>query len=831
MKTRGRSLSRKRHEGDGAAETGGRHVSDRRADRVDVPALLASVDLVELIGRHVPLKKSGAEFEACCPFHAEETPSFKVSPAKQFYHCFGCGAHGDALRFLQDHLGMTFVQAVEELGGKAPGKSSVKSSGKARGKAPGNGPRPAERVDEKAQAPAPPAPAKPRSLWVPQMPVPEGAGEPPKAHPARGIPQAQWCYRNAAGEVLGYICRFTTSSGGKEVLPLTWCRHEATGKTGWRWIAFPVPRPLYGLDRLAARPEATVMVVEGEKCADVGAIELPDLVVVTWSGGCGAVDKSDWLPLTGRKVLLFPDCDAHTNRHTGQLLPEAKQPGFAAMRKICALARAMGCKVWQVRIPAPGEVAAGWDIADAVAEGLTGDALAAWVRERARLLSDEPASGGAPEHAPDDAPPDGCDANASAAWRQTLLYTKHGELAACLSNVHDILLNSRQWSGVLGFDEFAARTMKLRPPPYFGGETGEWGAADDSRCAMWLTRNFRFAPATALVAEAIETLALVNSYHPVRQWLRALPRWDGIERTECWLTDFVEAKDSEYIRRVAKWFLIGMVARVMRPGVKFDYCLVLEGTQGRGKSSVAAVLGGAWFGDTDLDLQHKDSMAALLGKWVYEFPEMGSVTRVESSRQKSFLSRQYDDFRPVYGRRQIRLRRQCVFVGTTNEWEWNKDPTGGRRFWPVEVGEIHLDGLRAMREQLFAEALWRFEQGERFWPDQHEQRALFDPEQLAREQPDSLIDALHDWAFSQVSDFSIADAVMDGLKLDASKLTRDLQTRVGIALRKLGCEKVERRNGMIRYWYKPPVRNEAKSTSAFNGPAQHASEGGTNAPF
>jgi predicted P-loop ATPase len=269
----------------------------------------------------------------------------------------------------------------------------------------------------------------------------------------------------------------------------------------------------------------------------------------------------------------------------------------------------------------------------------------------------------------------------------------------------------------------------------------------------------------------------------------------------------------------------------MRPGVKFDYCLVLEGTQGRGKSSVAAVLGGAWFGDTDLDLQHKDSMAALLGKWVYEFPEMGSVTRVEASRQKSFLSRQYDDFRPVYGRRQIRLRRQCVFVGTTNEWEWNKDPTGGRRFWPVEVGEIHLDGLRAMREQLFAEALWRFEQGERFWPDQHEQRALFDPEQLAREQPEGLIDALHDWAFSQVSDFSIADAVMDGLKLDASKLTRDLQTRVGIALRKLGCEKVERRNGMVRYWYKPPVRNEATSTSAFSVPAQHASEGGTNAPF
>ena len=88
-----------------------------------------------------------------------------------------------------------------------------------------------------------------------------------------------------------------------------------------------------------------------------------------------------------------------------------------------------------------------------------------------------------------------------------------------------------------------------------------------------------------------------------------------------------------------------------------------------------------------------------------------------------------------------------------------------------------------MREHLFSEALCRFEAGEKFWPSEDEQRTLFDPEQLAREQPESLIDALHDWVFCQVSDFSLADAVMSGLKLDASKLTRDLTTRVAVALR------------------------------------------------
>ena len=235
-----------------------------------------------------------------------------------------------------------------------------------------------------------------------------------------------------------------------------------------------------------------------------------------------------------------------------------------------------------------------------------------------------------------------------------------------------------------------------------------------------------------------------NAFHPVRDWLRSRPPWDGVERLGDWLTDCLGVPKSAYTQRVGRYFLMGMVARVMRPGVKFDYCLVLEGPQGRGKSMALSVLGGEWFGDTDLDLHNKDAMSALRGKWLYEFAELGSVTRAEASKQKSFLSRQIDEYRPVYGRREIRCPRQVVFAGSTNEWEWNKDPTGGRRFWPIDcANEINIDALRGMREQLFAEALRAFDSGERFWPTPDEQRALFDPEQLKREQADSLVDALH----------------------------------------------------------------------------------------
>lgn len=679
--------------------------------------------------------------------------------------------------------------------------------------------------------PTPPAVKIPRSPWVPVLPVPAHASAVPVAHIKRGLPERTWCYRDAEGRVLGYVWRFVTSNGSKEVLPLTWCRNVVTEKEDWRGISFPDPRPLYGLDRLAARPEAPVLIVEGEKCADAGHEALPLLAVLSWPGGGKAVDKADWSPLAGRNVTIWPDCDAQRDKHTQALLPEEKQPGIKAARRIAEILHALGCTVWLVRIPPPGAVVSGWDIADAIDEMKSTEALIEFMRGRLeRYLSPE-------EKAPEpiytaDSAGAGIDTDPQAVndWKSRLLYTKQGELNVCVMNVHDILLNMPSWQGVIAFDEFAQRTVKLKPPPYYGGTVGEWEGTDDTRTAMWLSRTWRFAASSGIVAESIETLAKTNIIHPVRDWLRSRPKHDGIERAEMWLIDYCGVRDSPYVRKLSRYFLIGMIARVMQPGIKFDYCLVLEGEQGKGKSMIVRVLGGEWHGDTDLDLHNKDSMSALRGKWVYEFSEMGAVTRAEATKQKSFLSRQFDEFRPVYGRREICLARQVVFIGTTNEWEWNMDPTGGRRFWPVDCADdINIEGLRQVREQLFAEALALYDAGERFWPTPEEQRTLFDPEQLRRELQESLIDALHDWVWSQVAVFSVADAVMEGLNLKADKLTRDLQTRVGIALRKLGCERVEKRNGMIRYGYKPPTRKEATSMSPI--PPVQLADGGQNAPF
>lgn len=401
-------------------------------------------------------------------------------------------------------------------------------------------------------------------------------------------------------------------------------------------------------------------------------------------------------------------------------------------------------------------------------------------------------------------------------WRDTLVWAR-GALRECVPNVIAVLRHHPEWQGVIAFDEFSQKVVKRKPAPYetlqrfTQGE--EWTDVDDTRVQVWMSKHEGFAPSSRLVAESVEVVARHNAFHPVLEYLQSL-KWDGIKRIDHWMVDHLNVEDSTYTRLVSRWFLIGMCNRVIQPGCKFDYCLVLEGKQGRMKSSALRALAGEWFSDTELDLAHKDAMSAIRGHWLHEFGEMGSIARTESMRQKSFLSRQVDEFRPSYGRREIRCPRQLVFAGTTNEWQWNKDPTGGRRFWPVTIpDEINVKGLEAERNNLLAEAYAMAMAGERYWPTADEQREVFDPVQLIREASEAYVEILAQWLDSPVgaeSEFSISTAIMAGLKIDAKSITRDIQTRVGQALAKLGCERYEKRTGPVRFLYKRPVKDDSK---------------------
>ena len=215
--------------------------------------------------------------------------------------------------------------------------------------------------------------------WHPLSPVPDDAPEPPR-HYKMGEPSRRWTYRDTEGRALFHVCRFDKADGEKEVLPLSFC-HNADGKRQWRWKGLPAPRPLYNLDGLAARPEAMVIVTEGEKAADAVAAIFPEWVPVTSPNGSGSAGKADWSPLAGRRVVIWPD---HDDKGTGYAdavsaaLRDVEAESVQWLR-LEAFKRLSG-------LPEREELPEGWDAADAVAEGAGQETGKAFMEDPANLM-------------------------------------------------------------------------------------------------------------------------------------------------------------------------------------------------------------------------------------------------------------------------------------------------------------------------------------------------------------------------------------------------------------------------------------------------------------
>jgi len=222
-----------------------------------------------------------------------------------------------------------------------------------------------------------------------------------------------------------------------------------------------------------------------------------------------------------------------------------------------------------------------------------------------------------------------------------------------------------------------------------------------------IINEYAFEPTTNGVHEALVTMALMQEFHPVRDYLNGLV-WDGTPRIGSFLTQYCGAPNNAYTSKVGEILLKAAVARAMTPGTKFDTMVILEGVQGCGKSTLLKVLGGEWTLEglpNRQDLNHKDVIQAIQGFWIIEVEELAVMRKSDVDSLKAFITRQTDKARFAYAKEAKTYKRQCVFVGTTNDDEYLLDSTGNRRFLPVEVGVIDLAGVKVIRDQLWAEAL------------------------------------------------------------------------------------------------------------------------------
>lgn len=300
-------------------------------------------------------------------------------------------------------------------------------------------------------------------------------------------------------------------------------------------------------------------------------------------------------------------------------------------------------------------------------------------------------------------------------WKAELEYTKSGKLLCNIANIILILENDPALAGHIVHDLFTGMDSAKDGLPW-NKNANQWTDTDDANLRVWLEKHYDIT-GKEKIADALTAVLTRHSYHPIRDYLSGLT-WDGVPRLDRIIIDYMGAEDSELNRAMSRKHFVAAVARVFNPGCKYDYCLIMSGAEGIGKSTLLRVMGGRWFNDSITTLEGKEGMEQLRRAWVVELGELSSIKRSDVEQVKAHLSKQVDIYRAAYARRVLEHPRQCVFCGTTNEALFLKGDTGNRRFWVIPVvAELRKykdwsEAIRRDRDQLWAEAVHYYKQGE-----------------------------------------------------------------------------------------------------------------------
>lgn len=300
-------------------------------------------------------------------------------------------------------------------------------------------------------------------------------------------------------------------------------------------------------------------------------------------------------------------------------------------------------------------------------------------------------------------------------WVKKLSFNKQGVPESTIRNALLVLENHPELKGRVYYDDFLKRAVVKETLPWSDKADRDWSDSDDSGIREFLESKYHIT-GVQKISDAVSLLYEKNSVHPVREYLNSL-EWDGMKRVETILHDYLGAENSEYTHSVAKMHLVAAVARVMRPGIKYDNVLSLVGKQGIGKTTFIALLcGREWFNDSIERINGKETFEQLQGSWHIEFGEMNATRKADKEAVKQFLSKTEDIYRVAYGRHTSRFPRQCVFWSTGNDAEFLRDETGDRRYLPVTCGVVAprlsvFEHLTKERDQIWAEAVALYKKG------------------------------------------------------------------------------------------------------------------------
>jgi predicted P-loop ATPase len=407
-------------------------------------------------------------------------------------------------------------------------------------------------------------------------------------------------------------------------------------------------------------------------------------------------------------------------------------------------------------------------------------------------------------------------------WESDLRVKKDGSLLKRIRNLNVIVRSHPELDGVFRENERSGKVQLCSRGP--DDLRLKWTRPrdiedhDEHKLAEFIERRYGVEFTSGSCGESIRSHAADVSFDPVREWQTSLS-WDGTQRLETLLINYAGAPDTPYVRAVTRAWVVSMVARSSEegsgkrgrggPGCQADYMLILKGPQGNRKTSLLKALAAPVMGATveigTGRLDSKDTLQLLRGPQIAIIDELSAIKKSDVESIKSFITTREDTYRPPYGRNQIVVPRRCVFAGTTNEdAPLPDDGTGNRRFWVVDTGEIDLDGLDVVRDQLIAEAVARYESLEQWWltPEEEQWAREVQAANTPVDDRESLVAKRLDRRTEPITITEAWQEIDD--QISVSKIDRRMQMEMGRMLRRCGWERRRDAHGSRSWRYHPP---------------------------